>query len=91
MKSKPSNFDYEKFEQKVKQFSSKLPGSRELMAMYYSMLDVHTPWHYKVIMLGCFSYVLCPVDAIPDAIVGLGFGDDAGAIATTYATVTHMV
>ncbi len=59
--------------------------------MYFCMIDVQTPLQAKAIIAGALAYFLSPADAIPDAIVGVGFTDDASVIATALVTVsTHV-
>lgn len=39
------------------------------------------------IVVGCIVYVVCPIDLIPDFLVGLGQIDDLAAIVMTLVTV----
>lgn len=39
------------------------------------------------IILGCIVYVVCPIDLIPDFILGLGQVDDLAAVVATLVSV----
>lgn len=39
------------------------------------------------IILGCIVYVICPIDFIPDFLVGLGQVDDLAAVVMTLVAV----
>jgi uncharacterized membrane protein YkvA (DUF1232 family) len=81
----------EHFLKTAKQFGGRLPFLRDAVAMYFCMLDEQTPPWAKAAIAASLGYFLMPVDAIPDVIVGLGFTDDAGVIATTITTVLAVV
>lgn len=42
-----------------------------------------------LIALGTLGYVVSPIDAIPDVIVGLGFTDDMAVVAGTVAVLAY--
>jgi uncharacterized membrane protein YkvA (DUF1232 family) len=64
----------------VKALAGKLPGSRDVMAMYYCMLDNRTPAWVKAQIAIVIAYVLNPADACPDVVPLAGFADDGTAI-----------
>lgn len=45
--------------------------------LYYCLIDKDTPYWVKTTILGALAYFINPVDAIPDAIAGVGYTDDA--------------
>ncbi|WP_238649597.1 YkvA family protein [Paenibacillus piscarius] len=94
------NFGYDKkneelvkksFWSKTRKFAGKIPFTREAVAMYYCALDAKTPLWAKGIAFGALAYFISPVDAIPDALIGLGFTDDAAVIAAGIKAIAGQV
>lgn len=48
---------------------------------YYLLRDPDVPASHKSVILGALGYLLMPIDAIPDAIVGIGYTDDLTVLA----------
>lgn len=65
---------------KMKKFAGKIPFTKEAVSMYYCAIDSKTPLYAKGIAFGALAYFISPVDAIPDALIGLGLTDDAGVV-----------
>lgn len=59
--------------------------------MYYCAVDAKTPLWAKGIAFGALAYFISPIDAIPDAILGLGFTDDAAIIAAGIKAISGQV
>lgn len=69
------------FLDKARRYAGKIPFTKDLMAMYYCMEDIETPWGIKLAIAGCVGYVLNPADPFaPDPAV---FADDGAAIMGT--------
>lgn len=66
---------------KLARTASRVPFTRELLAVYYCARDPETPAAAKGIMLGALAYFVLPFDAVPDLLAGVGFSDDAAVIA----------
>ncbi|MCZ8156834.1 MAG: YkvA family protein [Leptospira sp.] len=79
------------FWQKVKQVGSKIPFLRDVVAMYYCLLDEKTSFSAKATIVLALVYFISPVDAIPDFIALLGFTDDASVIATTLLMIKSQM
>ena len=77
------SFVKENFWSKVKQVGAKIPFLKDVVAMYYCMMDEKTPITAKASIALALFYFISPIDAIPDFIAALGFTDDAGVIAST--------
>lgn len=71
------------FWKKVKETGKKIPFVKDVIAMYYCLLDENTSLTAKASIAFALLYFISPVDAIPDIILALGYTDDAGVIAST--------
>ncbi len=80
---KDQTFVKNNFWKKVKEVGSKIPFLKDIVAMYYCLLDEKTPMTVKASIALALVYFISPIDAIPDFIAALGFTDDAGVIAST--------
>lgn len=94
------NFKYNKqneelvkksFWSKTKKFAGKIPFTKDAVAMYYCAVDAKTPLWAKGIAFGALAYFISPIDAIPDALIGLGFTDDAAIIAAGVRAIAGQV
>lgn len=77
-----------KFWALVKSAGSKIPFIHDAIAMYYCLIDTHTPGWVKVAITGALGYLILPLDAVPDVLPVIGWLDDAGIIAAAM-TVIH--
>lgn len=50
------------------------------LKLYYAAQDSDTPAWAKAIIYSALGYLILPVDAIPDAIPGVGLVDDIGVL-----------
>ncbi|PKA24817.1 hypothetical protein CH381_18850 [Leptospira sp. mixed culture ATI2-C-A1] len=79
------------FWKKIKETGQKIPFLKDVIAMYYCLLDENTSLSVKASIALALVYFISPVDAIPDIILGLGFTDDAGVIATTLLLIKSQL
>lgn len=87
----PEEIDEKSFFRKLRRIAGKVPFSRDLLSLYFVMLDSRTPVWVKSLAAGAIAYFLMPFDVIPDFIVGLGYTDDAAVIAgTLYQVHDHV-
>jgi len=61
------------------------------LVLFYVLRDPATPARAKAIVIGALGYFIMPLDAIPDLIPGVGFGDDLGALAIAFALVAMHI
>jgi uncharacterized membrane protein YkvA (DUF1232 family) len=61
------------------------------LVLYYTMKDPKTPNRIKASIMGALAYFILPLDAIPDAITGVGYLDDLGVLAWAYDTTFNHV
>jgi len=59
--------------------------------LYSAMIDPRTPFEAKAIAIAALVYLISPIDIIPDIIPGIGFADDAAAIATAVAAISVIL
>lgn len=60
----------------------RIPFSKDAVAMWYCATDPTTPGYVKLILFSALSYLIFPIDEIPDAIPVIGLMDDATVIST---------
>lgn len=65
------------FADKVRRTIGMVPFTDEAVAAYYSTRDPSTPTRIKLAVMGALAYFVMPIDAVPDIIAMLGYGDDA--------------
>ncbi|MDD4864225.1 MAG: YkvA family protein [Alishewanella agri] len=81
------------FWEKVKGYA-KVAGEGVLepaLKMYYAALDSNTPAWAKATMIGALGYFISPIDAIPDIVPVVGYGDDLGVLAAALATTAAHI
>jgi uncharacterized membrane protein YkvA (DUF1232 family) len=79
------------FWRKVKRVAASLPFAEDLLAAYYCAFDRATPLQVKAALVGALAYFVLPVDAMPDFLPLLGYGDDAAVLVTALRMVAaHM-
>jgi uncharacterized membrane protein YkvA (DUF1232 family) len=81
----------ENFLTDVRRFTGKVPFTKDAVSLYFCLIDPKTPLFVKGTIAGALAYFIAPIDALPDFIIGLGFTDDAGVIATTLMTVSSHI
>lgn len=61
------------------------------LLLYYTAKNPAVPKSTKLIIIGALSYLIFPVDFIPDFIPVVGFADDGAVIAAAvYKVYTHI-
>ena len=66
---------------KLKRFSAEVRLMFSMLSDYWQGNYREVPWKSIAAIAGALIYVLNPLDAIPDLILGFGFIDDAGVVA----------
>jgi uncharacterized membrane protein YkvA (DUF1232 family) len=76
---------------KARSAAARIPFAGDLLAAYYCAFDRDTPIQLKAALVGALAYFILPFDAVPDALLVLGFADDAAVLATALKLVSgHM-
>jgi len=64
---------------------------KEVVAMYFCMIDSDTPLKVKGMILGALIYFISPIDAIPDVFAFIGYTDDAAVISAVLGVVAMHI
>lgn len=89
--ARPSDINPASFWAKIRPLIGKIDFIVDVVAMYFAMIDTATPMWARALIAGAIAYFILPVDAIPDALVPIGYTDDAAVIAAALATVKLFV
>ena len=88
-----NHYSDNRFWDKLKKFG-KLAGKKTVyysLLLFYTAKDPAVPKSSKLIIVGALSYLIFPVDLIPDFIPVVGLADDATVIAAAvYKVVQHI-
>ena len=76
---------------KLKRVAVQVPFAEELLAAYYCAFDKDTPTAVKATLLAAIAYFVLPIDAIPDFIPVIGYGDDAAVLAAAVKLVSDHI
>jgi uncharacterized membrane protein YkvA (DUF1232 family) len=68
-----------------------LPFSRDIAAGFYCAMDPNSPRRVRAILLGALAYFILPIDAVPDFLAMVGFGDDIAVLAAAIAAVRSNI
>ena len=79
------------FWRKLRQLVSQVPFAEDLVAAHYCAFDRETPGHVKAALIGALAYFVLPMDAVPDVLPVIGFGDDAAVLAAAIKLVTSHI
>ncbi len=85
--------DHAPFLSKVRRLAGKVAFSRDLVALYYCMLDPRTPLGARAQIAATITYFVSPVDAVPDVMlpVPAGYVDDAAMVALTIMLIGTLL
>ncbi|MBS7705721.1 YkvA family protein [Chelatococcus asaccharovorans] len=75
----------------LKRVARHMPFANDLVAAYFCALDPKTPRRVKVVLYGALAYFILPMDAVPDIIPLLGYGDDMALLAAAIAGVATSI
>lgn len=92
-KGMDQHFSEESFWDKVAKYA-KVAGREAIekaLVLYYAMQDPEVPVWAKAVCAGALGYFIFPLDAIPDALVPLGYVDDVGVMAAAITAIAIHV
>ncbi|PVB61537.1 YkvA family protein [Labrenzia sp. 011] len=68
-----------------------VPFMEDIVAGYYCAMDPATPVKVRATLIAALAYFVLPIDAVPDFLIGIGFGDDATILMAAIAMIRgHM-
>lgn len=75
----------------LRRLAARMPFAEDALAAWYCTRDPATPRRVRLTLLAALGYLVLPVDAIPDILPIIGFGDDAAVIAAAIAAVAGAI
>src|SRR3954454_506280 len=81
----------EGFAAKAKRNFRRIPMAREMVALYFCLLDPTTPLWVKGIVAGALAYFVLPLVAVPDFLPLVGLSDSASILAPASTAVAAFV
>lgn len=75
----------------VKRAARNIPFMEDVVAAYYCAMDPKTPARVRGVLIAALAYFVLPLDVIPDALLGIGFTDDAGVLTAAIAMVAAHI
>lgn len=80
-----------RFWRTMKKAVARIPFLEDVASAYYCAMDPETPQRVRFIILGALLYFVTPLDAIPDFLAMVGYGDDATILMAVIASIrAHM-
>lgn len=81
-KNYSASYTDEKFWDKITQMPENAGCSvlRVAFTLYALLKESSTPLWAKTAIIGALGYLICPIDAVPDIIPGVGFVDDVAVM-----------
>lgn len=61
------------------------------LTLFYVAQDPNVPAQEKLLIGGALAYLILPIDAVPDLLPAVGFGDDLGVLTAAAATVAMCI
>lgn len=75
----------------LKRAARRIPFIEDVVAAYYCAFDPKVPFKSRAIILGALAYFVLPVDAVPDILLLVGFGDDIAVLGAALAAVRSNI
>lgn len=66
----------EKLAKTARKAARQIPFMEDVIASYYCAIDPATPKKVRATALAALAYFVLPLDAVPDFLIAIGFGDD---------------
>jgi uncharacterized membrane protein YkvA (DUF1232 family) len=76
---------------KAKGVAAHIPFAEDLIAAFYAVFDLETPPATRAALVAPLIYFVTPLDAVPDLLPLVGYGDDAAILATFLALLSNAI
>lgn len=78
---------------KISRFAKKagLNTTYYVLLLYTLLISGGTTLKDKAVIIGALGYFICPIDLIPDIIIGTGFLDDASILMFALSTISSSI
>lgn len=86
-------YSEQRFWEKLRRFARKAGSEvvEKSLWLYYAAEDPASPRWAKGVIYGALGYFILPFDAVPDAILAIGYADDLGVLALALASVAMYI
>ena len=75
----------------LRRAARRIPFVEDVVAAFFCAFDPKVPFKARAVMLGALAYFVLPLDAVPDIIMLVGFGDDIAVLGAAIAAIrTNM-
>lgn len=62
-----------------------------VLLLYTMLISEKTAFKDKAVIIGALGYFICPIDLIPDIMIGTGFLDDASILMYALTTISSSI
>lgn len=78
---------------KISRFAKKagLNTTYYVLLLYTMLISGKTAFKDKAVIIGALGYFICPIDLIPDIMIGTGFLDDASILMFALSTISSSI
>ena len=78
---------------KISRFAKKagLNTTYYVLLLYTMLISGKTALKDKAVIIGALGYFICPIDLIPDIMIGTGFLDDASILMFALTTISSSI
>lgn len=78
---------------KISRFAKKagLNTTYYVLLLYTMLISGKTALKDKAVIIGALGYFICPIDLIPDIMIGTGFLDDASILMFALTTISCSI
>ncbi len=78
---------------KISRFAKKagLNTTYYVLLLYTMLISGETALKDKAVIIGALGYFICPIDLIPDIMIGTGFLDDASILMFALTTISSSI